>query len=82
MAPAMLTLSNADPARRPDMTTAVIDEVQDKALLAVPERPPSPPAAMMVEVARKYGVSPLRQMRESFGLAMGKQRFHLHHIGK
>ncbi|MBL3701567.1 hypothetical protein GI582_02545 [Sulfitobacter sp. BDSS02] len=60
------------------MTTAVIDEVQDKALLAVPERPPSPPAAMMVEVARKYGVSPLRQMRESFGLAMGKQRFHLH----
>ena len=33
---------------------------------------------MMVEVARKYGVSPLRQMRESFGLAMGKQRFQLH----
>jgi len=57
------------------MTTATMD---DKALLGVPERPPAPPASMMVEVARKYGVSPLRQMRESFRLAFGKPKLYLH----
>jgi glutaredoxin-related protein len=57
------------------MTTATMD---DKALLGVPQRPPSPPASMMVEVARKHGVSPLRQMRESFRLALGKSKLYLH----
>lgn len=57
------------------MTTATMD---DKALLGVPQRPPSPPASMMVEVARKHGISPLRQMRESFRLALGKPKLSLH----
>ena len=41
------------------MTTATMD---DKALLGVPERPAPPPASLIVEVARKHGVSPFKQL--------------------
>ncbi|TMV15219.1 sugar-transfer associated ATP-grasp domain-containing protein [Arenibacterium halophilum] len=57
------------------MTSATLD---DKALLAVPEAPPPPPASTMVEVARKYGVSPFRQLSEMVRLNLGPGRLYLH----
>ncbi|MCB1343049.1 MAG: hypothetical protein KDK24_18665 [Pseudooceanicola sp.] len=53
------------------MTTATMD---DKALLAVPERPAPPPASLIVEVARKFGVSPITQFREMTRLHFGQGR--------
>lgn len=50
------------------MTTATIP---NKALLAAPKDAAPPAATTMVAVARKYGVSPLRQMREMFSLKYG-----------
>lgn len=57
------------------MTTATIDD--KSALLEAPEQPPSPPASMMVEVARKFGVSPIRQLREAMMLTMRPTRLRL-----
>ncbi|UWQ92164.1 hypothetical protein K3727_05025 [Rhodobacteraceae bacterium M382] len=48
-----------------------------KALLAAPQMVKAPPAAMLVRVARAYGVSPIRQMREAFLLSRGKSRLFL-----
>lgn len=45
--------------------------VDDKALVSAPKAAGTPAASMMVEVARKFGVSPLRQMREMFALHFG-----------
>lgn len=42
-----------------------------KALLAQPKDAESPASSVMVEVARKYGVSPFRQLREMFALRFG-----------
>lgn len=39
-----------------------------KALLAAPEKAPLPASKMIVEVARQFGVSPIKQMREMFRL--------------
>lgn len=39
-----------------------------KALLGAPEKPVMPASKMIVEVARKFGVSPIKQMREMFKL--------------
>ena len=40
----------------------------NKALLAAPDRAAMPASKMIVEVARKFGVSPIKQMREMFKL--------------
>ena len=53
------------------MTTATMD---DKALLGVPERPAPPPASLIVEVARKHGVSPFKQLGEMTRLRFGPGR--------
>lgn len=50
------------------MTTATLP---NKALLAAPKDAQPPASATMVAVARKYGVSPIRQMREMFSLRYG-----------
>lgn len=50
------------------MSTATLES---KALLAAPRDPDAPASATMVAVARTYGISPLRQMREMFALRYG-----------
>lgn len=50
------------------MTTAAMP---NKALLAAPKDPDAPASATMVAVARKYGISPFRQMKEMFWLRFG-----------
>ncbi|MEC7256224.1 MAG: sugar-transfer associated ATP-grasp domain-containing protein [Pseudomonadota bacterium] len=57
------------------MTSATLD---DKALLAVPEAPPPPPASTKVEVARTFGVTPIPQLAEMVRLNLGPGRLHLH----
>lgn len=56
------------------MTTAAIE---NKALLAAPKDATAPAAATMVSVARKYGVSPISQMRQMFSLRYGAGRIGL-----
>lgn len=53
------------------MTTATME---DKALLAVPARPAPPPASLIVEVARTFGVSPFKQLGEMTRLHFGPGR--------
>ncbi len=48
-----------------------------KVLLAPPKDPDVPASATMVTVARKYGVSPFRQLREMFALRRGPGRIAL-----
>lgn len=50
------------------MTTATFE---NKALLAAPKDAQAPASATMVEVARKYGISPIKQMREMLALNFG-----------
>ncbi len=50
----------------------------DKALLAAPPAPKAPASAMLVEIARKYNVSPFRQMREMVSLNRGPGRLAMH----
>lgn len=50
------------------MTAATLE---NKALVAAPVDPDAPASAQMVGVARKYGISPLAQMREMFTLRYG-----------
>lgn len=50
------------------MTTATMEP---RATVAAPKDPDAPAASQMVHVARKYGVSPLTQMREMFALRHG-----------
>lgn len=57
--------------------TAATATMDDKALLAAPEAPPPPPASMIVEVARRHGISPLRQGREMVALRFGPGRIRL-----
>lgn len=45
--------------------------LESKALLAAPKDPDAPASEIMVAVARKYGLSPFRQMREMFALRYG-----------
>ncbi len=54
--------------------TSAPDVAEGKVLLAPPKDPDAPASATMVAVARKYGVSPLRQMREMFALRRGPGR--------
>lgn len=56
------------------MTTAAME---NKALLAAPKDAKVPPSATMVAVARKYGISPLKQMRQMFGLRFGPGKISL-----
>lgn len=49
-----------------------------KALLAGPSIPKTPTSQAIVEVARKYGVSPFRQMREMLSLHWGRGKLELH----
>lgn len=48
------------------------------ALLAAPPEPTSPASQLIVDVARKHGVSPLRQLREMLSLSLGRGRLDLH----
>ena len=43
----------------------------DKALLAAPKTPKPPAADTLIRIAREFGVSPLRQMREMWALRRG-----------
>lgn len=49
-----------------------------KALLAAPEKPKTPTSQAIVEVARKYSVSPFRQMREMLSLNRGQGKLGFH----
>ncbi len=57
------------------MTTATAPA---KALLAAPQAPKPPAAETMVRIARDFGISPLRQMREIFSLRFGPGRLAAH----
>lgn len=48
------------------------------ALLAPPAKPGATPASRIVEVARRHGVSPLRQLREMIQLNLGPGRLDQH----
>lgn len=50
----------------------------EKALLVAPQNPSPPAAETMVAVARRYGLGPLRQMREMYGLHFGPGKLALH----
>ncbi len=50
----------------------------DKALLAAPPAPKAPAAPLLVEVARKYNVSPIRQFREMVSLNWGPGKLAMH----
>ncbi len=59
------------------MTAAAASAPQSQALLAAPQMIKAPPATMLVRVARTYGVSPIRQMREALMLSRGKSKLFL-----
>lgn len=49
-----------------------------EALLAAPPQPTTPTSQAIVKVARKYNVSPFRQMREMLSLQWGRGKMELH----
>ena len=55
------------------MSDAAID-ADKSSLLAGPKDGKGPDAPLIVQVARAHGVSPLKQLRESLGLRLGKSR--------
>ncbi|MEM8732470.1 MAG: sugar-transfer associated ATP-grasp domain-containing protein [Pseudomonadota bacterium] len=57
--------------------SATTAETEPKALLEPPKYQGAPKAEKIVAVARKYGVSPFRQMREMFWTAFGRGRLPL-----
>ena len=59
------------------MTAAAAAQPATAALLETPQMVKAPAAETLVKVARKYGVSPLRQMREAAMLNVGKSRLFL-----
>jgi putative polysaccharide biosynthesis protein len=50
----------------------------DKALLVAPLKPKAPASQIIVEVARKYHVSPFRQLREMLSLKWGPGKLEIH----
>lgn len=57
------------------MTHTAVEGTQPKALLEAPQAgKKAPPAPMIVRVARAYGVSPFRQMRETLVLRFGANK--------
>ncbi|GGX64673.1 hypothetical protein GCM10007385_37210 [Tateyamaria omphalii] len=54
-----------------------MEQVAPKILLAAPANPIPPTSQMIVEVARRDGVSPLRQMREMWALRGGQNKLSL-----
>ncbi|MFD2854065.1 hypothetical protein ACFSZS_03610 [Seohaeicola zhoushanensis] len=58
------------------MTTATIDAVSAKntALLEGPGKASAPESSEIVKVAREYGVSPLKQLREMIALNLSPAR--------
>ncbi|GAA6200922.1 sugar-transfer associated ATP-grasp domain-containing protein [Aquicoccus sp. SU-CL01552] len=52
--------------------------IEPQALLAPPLKPQPAPASKIVEVARRYHVSPLRQLREMIALNLGPGRLDQH----
>lgn len=57
------------------MTTTA---AQDKALLVAPKLPEAPASQAFVEVARKFGVSPIAQFREMIRLRLSPRKIDLH----
>ncbi|MEO9896599.1 MAG: sugar-transfer associated ATP-grasp domain-containing protein [Paracoccaceae bacterium] len=55
------------------MTEATVDTPKST-LLDGPKDGANPDAPVIVQVARKYGVSPVKQLRESFGLRVGRSQ--------
>lgn len=49
------------------------DATSNGALLAAPARPAPPATQMIVDVARQFGISPLRQFREMMSLGAGRK---------
>ncbi|QBF30425.1 sugar-transfer associated ATP-grasp domain-containing protein [Thalassococcus sp. S3] len=52
-------------------------ETDSKALLSAPKSAQAPQNSQMVRVARDYGVSPFRQLRDAFSLRYGPQKLAL-----
>lgn len=60
------------------MADATVNQsASQPALLAGPEAKKPPSSSQLVEVAREFNVSPVRQMREMFALSRGRGRVHL-----
>lgn len=57
--------------------TAVAATTPENALLETPQMVKAPAAETLVKVARKYSVSPIRQLREAMMLSLGKSRLYL-----
>lgn len=55
------------------MTSTAV-ETQNPSLLEGPEAAKAPEAPQIVQVARDFGVSPFRQLRESFALRLGQHK--------
>ena len=54
------------------------DTTAPRALLAAPAKPAPPASQMIVDVARKYGVSPFAQMGQMIRLWLGRNRLQFH----
>lgn len=52
--------------------------LSEKALLVAPKNPTPPAAETMVAVARRYGLGPLKQMREMYALRFGPGKLAFH----